>query len=263
MTEFTELMNSLQRDTGVWTVDVSDDWLQGRTVYGGLAAALCLESVQREIADLPPLRSAQFSFVGPAGGKLEIRPAVLRRGKSTVFVGADLIGDAGLATRATLCFGAARRSALTHRTIISPRPNAPLDCPNFFRNAPADLRFLQHIDGRLAGGHLPFSAAADPDMTLWLRHRDPTLRPSLASLLALADAPPPAVLALLDTAGPISTMTWAIDMLTEDIATNGGWWLVRAMAEAAADGYSSQAMTVWNAAGTPVMASRQNVAVYT
>jgi acyl-CoA thioesterase len=264
MTEFTELMGGLwPNSAGGWAVDVSDDWLQGRTVYGGLAAALCLEAAQRASADLPTLRSAQFSFVGPAAGPLQIRPSVLRKGKSTVFVGVDLVGEAGLATRATLCFGAARPSTLSYSMIVAPRPKAPDDCQNFFRNAPASLRFLQHIDGRLAGGHLPFSGAADADTTLWLRHRDPALRPSLTSLLALADAPPPAVMALLDAPAPISTMTWAIDMLAEEIATDQGWWLVRAVAEAAAGGYSSQAMTVWNAAGTPVMASRQNVAVFT
>jgi hypothetical protein len=62
--------------------------------------------------------------------------------------------------------------------------------------------------------------------------------------------------------GPISTMTWAIDMLTDTIATNDGWWMVRTTADAAAGGYSSQTMTVWNAAGQPVMASRQNVAMF-
>ena len=52
------------------------------------------------------------------------------------------------------------------------------------------------------------------------------------------------------------------DMLTDRIATTDGWWLVRNAAEQIGDGYSSQAMTVWNADGAPVMASRQNIAVF-
>jgi acyl-CoA thioesterase len=253
MTEFTELMTGLTRDNDAWKVGVSDDWLQGRTVYGGLAAALCAEAALREWPDLPPLRSAQFAFIGPASGPLQLRASVLRRGKSTVFAAVDLIGDAGLATRATLCFGAARASALAHVAIGSPAPRAPDDCPDFFRGAPPSLRFLEHI---------PFSGSDDPQMTLWLRHRDAAIQPSLVALLALADAPPPAASVMSTTPAPISTMTWSIDMLTDQIATDDGWWLIRNVAEQIASGYSSQAMTLWNASGRPIMASRQNIAVF-
>jgi acyl-CoA thioesterase len=263
MTEFTELLSNIKHANDAWTIDVSDDWQQGRTIYGGLAAALCLEATLREFPDLPPLRSAQFAFIGPATGELRISPSVLRKGKSTVFTGVDLFGDAELATRATLCFGAARDSALAHDAISAPAAKAPDQCPDFFQNAPPGLRFLAHIDGRAAAGSLPFSSAANPDTTLWLRHRDPVLKSSLVSLLALADAPPPAALAMADKpGGAISTMTWSIDMLTDAPDTNDGWWLVRTSADKVAGGYSSQSMTVWNAAGNPVMASRQNVAMF-
>jgi acyl-CoA thioesterase len=261
MTEFTELLGRVTQHGEAWTVDVSDDWLQGRTLYGGLSAALCLAGAQRSFSDLPPLRSAQFAFVGPASGQLQIRPALLRKGKSTLFCGVDVVGEAGLATRATFCFGAARPSAFAHTALASPPAKAPGDCPDFFRNAPPALRFLEHIEGRLVGGALPFSGSTDPRMTLWLRHREPLI-PSMVSLLALADAPPPAASAMSDKPAIISTMTWSIDMLTDTIATTDGWFLAHNAAERIGDGYSSQAMTVWDAKGAPVMASRQNVAVF-
>jgi len=260
--EFSELMNSVQRAGEVWAVHVSDDWLQGRTVYGGLAAALCLEAAQRQFPDLPPLRSAQFSFIGPADGQLTIAPILLRKGKSTVFAGVELHGDSGLATRATLCFGAARPSTVSLAASDAMPTKSPENCPSFFDNAPPGLRFLQHIEGRHAGGALPFSGAAEPMMILWLRHRDSALKPSMVSLLALADAPPPAIVATLTKPGIISTMTWSIDLLSDSIDTDGGWWLIRTASDAAADGYTSQIMTVWNARGRPVMASRQSVAVF-
>ena len=74
-----------------------DDWLQGRTAFGGLSAALCWEAAQRVGDALPPLRSAQFAFVGPAGGRLRIEPTLLRRGKSAAFYSVDLHGDDVLA----------------------------------------------------------------------------------------------------------------------------------------------------------------------
>ena len=262
MTDFTELMESLSPADDGWTVSVTDDWLQGRTVYGGLASALCLQGALKSFADLPPLRSAQIAFIGPASGALQIRPSVLRKGKSTVFAGVDLIGEAGLATRATFCFGAARASAFAHNAMPAPELKSPDDCPDFFRGAPETLRFLQHLEGRHVGGARPFSGATHPEMHLWLRHRTEAKTSPLVALLALADAPPPAASTMATAPSTISTMTWSIDMLTDRIETTNGWWLVRNAAEQIGDGYSSQAMTVWNADGAPMMASRQNIAVF-
>ena len=262
MTDFTELMHSLQPADDGFSVTVSDDWLQGRTVYGGLAAALCLQGALASFADLPPLRSAQIAFIGPATGALQMAPRVLRQGKSTVFVGVDLTGEAGLASRATFCFGAARASAFAHNVMIAPDVPAPESCRDFFRNAPPGLSFVPHFDGRFVGGALPFSGAEHPEMTLWLRHRSTAKASPLVALLALADAPPPAASAMATAPSPISTMTWSVDLLTDRIETTDGWWLLRTCAEQIGDGYSSQAMTAWNASGTAVMVARQNIAVF-
>ncbi len=119
MIDFTALMASMAADGETSSVTATEDWLQGRTIYGGLTAAFCLESVAQHFDELPPLRSAQFSFVGPASGTVMIRPTILRRGKSTVFVGVDLFGEAGLATRATLCYGMARPSSVAYSSSSS------------------------------------------------------------------------------------------------------------------------------------------------
>src|ERR1700675_4777312 len=125
MTKFSELMDGIRREGDAWTAAVSDDWLQGRTLFGGLSGALCLEAAKREFSDLPPLRSAQFSLTGPAAGPITIRPTLLRRGKSTAFVCADLSGDSGLAMRATFCFTNPRASAYSHEAIPAPAVKRP------------------------------------------------------------------------------------------------------------------------------------------
>jgi hypothetical protein len=71
---------SARHGTGRHRITLPADWLQGRTAYGGLSAALCLQATVRSHADLPPLRSAQFCFIGPATGELDIAAAVLRQG---------------------------------------------------------------------------------------------------------------------------------------------------------------------------------------
>ncbi len=262
MTGFAGLMGSLARKGDAWTVSVGDDWLQGRTLYGGLSSALCYEAATRQFADLPPLRAAQFAFVGPASGALTIRVEEMRRGKSTAFIDVDLIGEAGLATRAILCFGAARASRVTHSAVPQLAVPPPDKSTTFFGDAKPPLNFMQHFEWRCAGGNMPLSRASDPTMLLWLRHRDTATKPSVGSLLALADAPPPAAIVLCETFAPISTMTWSIDLHSDTIATDDGWFLVRTAADTVVDGYSGQAMTVWNAAGAPLMSSRQSVAVF-
>ncbi len=261
MTEFSDLLGAIVREDDAFTITVSDDWLQGRTLYGGLGGALCLESALRFVPDLPLLRSAQLSFIGPATGRLTLRPSILRQGKSTTYVGVDLFGEAGLATRAIFCFGAARRSAIQHAAARAPDVKPPDECPNFFRSAPKTLSFVSHFDGRLAAGNMPLSGG-DPTMTLWLRHRDPVPASSIVPLVALADAPPPAAIILFKEFGIISTMTWTLDVLADDLNTDDGWWLLRTSADHAAQGYSGQTMHIWNARGAPIIAARQNIAVF-
>lgn len=261
-TSFLKLLQALRETAERPRVTVPEDWLQGRTVYGGLAAALCLEACQLAIPGPPPLRAAQFAFVGPASGRLEFDCTTLRRGKSTVFAGVDLTTHHGLATRAIFCFGSARSSVLSYANLVAPEVADANDCAPFFAALPAVLSFAQHFEWRFAGGARPLTADAEPDMLLWVRHRDNELMPSMASLLALADAPPPAAMVRFAAPALISTMTWSLEVLDDTVATQDGWWLIRTSAQTIRDGYSSQAMTVWNTRRMPVLAARQSVAVF-
>ena len=86
--------------------------------------------------------------------------------------------------------------------------------------------------------------------------------PVVVGLAALADALPPAAMASFSEVAPISTMTWMFDVLDDDPRTEDGWWLSQSVAEHSGDGYSSQAMRVWNRAGQPIVVGRQNVAIF-
>jgi acyl-CoA thioesterase len=261
LTPFSALTAAMQADQGQHTVTLPSDWLQGRTAYGGLSAALCLEATQRSVPNLPPLRSAQFCFVGPANGPLALKAEVLRQGKSTVLVGTDLTGDSGLAVRSTLCFGAGRASAHNHQTLPMPQVPGPEACPAYY-DWPQKPNFMHHFDGRLALGAMPRTPGAQPTMTVWLRHHDAGDESSLVRLLALADALPPAALVLSTEPMPISTMTWSIDMLDAQPFSTTGWWLVQATADTSCEGYSAQSTVIWNPDGKPVLLARQNVAIF-
>ncbi|MCF4167668.1 thioesterase family protein [Zavarzinia compransoris] len=261
MTSFTEFLAALAPIEGGLGVTATDDWLQGRTLYGGASAALCLEAALRLIDGLPPLRAAQFAFIGPGAGALEIRPSVLRRGKSMAFVGVDLSGEAGLATRALLSFGTARDSAVAFDGLPMPAAPDPATCTDFFRGGPRP-NFAHQFEMLDAGGGVPFSMGERPEYKLWLRHEDRAAAADLTALVAMADAPPPAAMVRFPAFGPISTVTWSMEILNDPPAGGDGWCLMVSRAETMAAGYSAQAMYLWAADGTPLMAARQSVAIF-
>ncbi|ALL14020.1 thioesterase family protein [Caulobacter henricii] len=259
MTTYTDLIAGMTATATGHGAHVTDDWKQGRTTYGGLSAALCLEAALRTLPDAPPLRSGQFAFIGPAAGELAIETKVLRQGKSTLFVGVDLVGEQGLATRAILTFGAARESLVAHSDLPCPVVAPPADCEFFFPPG-SGPGFSGQFEVRMAGGTRPLSGQP-PEYLLWIRHRDPTAR-SLAALIALADTPPPPAMALFPKFGPISTMTWSLDVVGLPAEDDDGWRLLRSTAETIGDGYSTQDMMLWDQGGRPLIAARQNVAVF-
>ncbi len=255
--DFSELLAAMTPAAGGFAATIPENWMQGRTTYGGLTAALCLEAVLRAHPDLPPLRSAQVSSIGPAGGSVVVRPEILRRGKSVAFVGADLATDAGLATRAVFAFGAPRNPAVS--ASFMPPPDFPP--PEQIREPRKDRMppFARNFDMRYLTGGKPFSGSSDCDLFLWVKHADDRAT-SLPALLALADMPPPAIFPAMPNVGPISTINWGVNFVG-DIAPTGGWFLMETRAETAADGYTSQDMFVWKD-GMPVMAGRQSVAIF-
>jgi acyl-CoA thioesterase len=260
-TLFSDLVASLAPTEAGWAVTATDDWRQGRTLYGGISAALCLAAAQRTFPETPPLRSAQISFIGPAVGPVELRPALLRQGKSAAFVGCDLLSDGQIGTRAVFCFGGVRPSAYARSAPPAPQDIPPPDeCEAYF-STDAGPAFRRHFDLRLARGGRPYSGA-EPDIWLWARHTDTAAPADAVALLALADAPPPAAMSEFSAMALISSMTWMVDVLDAAGMATPGWKLLRSTAETNAEGYSAQAMTIWGEDGRALVAGRQSVAVF-
>ena len=101
-----------------------------------------------------------------------------------------------------------------------------------------------------------------PEMTVWLRHHFHRDEHTVVDLLALADALPPAFFVLIPEPVPISTVTWSIDFLEDYPLDSNGWWLVQSTAESAANGFSTQAISIWTPDGKLVANARQNIAVF-
>lgn len=260
MTSLTKLLSSMEREGDTFLITPTEDWTQGRTVYGGLSLALAAHATRLAFPDLPPLRSAQAAFTGAASGALKITPTLLNAGKSSAFVSVDIHSDSGIALRATLCFGKPRTSTIQFQTL--PMPTVPQwnECPEFFGNG-VSPGFSVQFESRLAGKDALVSSSSSADLMAWFRHRDLSVGDSEVGLLAMADAPPTSAMLMMSEPAPISTMTWSIDVLNEAFS-NCEWHLVRSVGEFIGDGYCSQAMTLWDSNGRPLLIGRQTVAIY-
>lgn len=260
MSSLTDLLASLRREGDTFFVTPTADWTQGRTIYGGLSLALAVQAARLAFPDLPPLRSAQAAFTGAASGMLEIAPQQISVGKSSAFIAVDIRTEAGTALRSTLCFGKQRTSTLQFQQLPMPTVPQHSDCPEFFGNG---LRpgFSVQFDSRLAGQAGLVTGSSSANLVAWFRHRDRSVSNSEVGLLALADAPPPSAMLMLTEPAPISTMTWSIDVLS-DVFSTSEWHLVQSLGESIGDGYCSQAMTVWDDSGRPLLIGRQIVAIY-
>ena len=255
MTPIADLIAGAERVEGGFTLTIPTDWLQGRTSYGGLSAALALQAALEQVSDLPPLRSAQVSFIGPLSGLVEVRATQLRRGRNAAFVQADVVGEAGLGLRATFVFMAELTSTIAHDTA----PRAPISPP------PSDAKTYIGPDNFFTGNFEFVDVRDGIGPAEWLRWGRLRARAGLhpmVELMAMGDALPPAAFKLLDAPKPVSSLNWIVNVLTSAPATTDGWWLLNANCDRAVDGFSSQDMTLWNAAGEPVARGMQGVAIF-
>ena len=260
MASLGEIVDGLVEEAGGFAIDTPDDWAQGRTLYGGMTAALCAASVARAVPALPPLRSSQFTFVGPASGRLLFRPTLLRQGRSVTILSVQCEGVEGLAAQAIFAYGGARESEVRYDTPPFPAVRTPDECDPFFKPGGSQPGFAKNFEIRREAGALPRSNDPEPVFCAWVRLREPTGVDPIFALFALGDSLPPAAMVQFTAPGPISTLTWSLDFQPPVPPT--GWCLVRSTGEQAQDGYSLQGMEIWNREGRRIAAGRQVVSVF-
>ncbi len=249
MTPLAQILATAGRKT------IPSDWMQGRTAYGGLSAALALQAALEVEPDLPPLRSAQVAFIGPLAGEVTVTATCLRRGRNAAFLQSDVASEAGLGLRATFVFMAPLPSAVSHDAaaraqVAPPSPDAGL---------------YTGPDGFFTGNFnfLDLKQGGDAEWLRWARLREPAGLDPFVELMAIGDALPPAAYKLVaDRKVPLSSLNWQINFQTAEPATQDGWWLLHASADTARDGYSTQRMQIWNAAGEPIAEAMQGVAIF-
>lgn len=261
MVSFAELLACAEVLGGGLAIDVPETWLQGRTAYGGFSSALALAVAQNVGGEgLPPLRSAQLAMMAPVNGRVEVHARVARAGRNATWIAAEIVGEKGLAFTASFVFMGAVESTLHLNERPVPEglvPAGDAATVNYTRHTPAFL--ANNFEARHA---VPAAGGKRPDLCRWVRLTDGEALDPMVALLLIGDALPPGVMPMLPAMVPISTMHWQVNLLSPVPATRDGWWLLRSVGDYAEKGCSSQRMAIWNAAGEPVMAGMQSVALF-
>ena len=261
-TPLSELMKRCVAATGAAAIDaVGDDWMQGRSVFGGLQAAVALQAM-RTLVPAVPLRTLQITFIAPVGAtELRALARVLRTGKSATHIEARLGSESDTLAVAVGVFGSARDSIVR---LDPPAANPPPATPPVQVPYRAGVwpNFIQQFDMALLAGALPFSGTHIDRIVYRLGLRD-SGRTSEAHLLAFADLMPPVALSWMPGVVPGSSLTWMLEILDDGFTTQPlQGWRVDAVMSSARDGYTGQTTTIYAPDGKVVALSRQSMVVF-
>lgn len=236
------------------------DWMQGRTLYGGASSLVAYTAAIRAFPDLPRLRSAQVSFIGPVGADLKLETKIIRAGRNVTQVGSYIYGpDDGMVLSAQFIFGAARTANALHNMAVLPDfPTLSAEEDVYFSaNAPAFV--AKNYEVRRCVGP---SDKSIPQIRRWIRLKERNGLDAMSELVLIGDTLPPGAMRAMQRMGPLSSVNWSFNVIDANCKSDDGWWLAETTSEWADEGYSSERLRLWNPAGTQALSGMQSVAIF-
>jgi acyl-CoA thioesterase len=254
----TALLAPITAEPGPVHLPAANDWMQGRTLYGGASALIAYTAAARHFPELPPLRSAQIAFVAPVGDTFETRVEMVRQGRNVTQVRSELLVDGKVALSAFLVFGTEREpNALHPAPTADPWPGSPEE--NEALPPPKEKHFIANYEIRRAQDS---SGPGEPVVRRWFRLREDAELDPVSLLILIGDTLPPGSMRAMQRRGPLSSINWTLNILNPQASTRDGWWLAETASDHADHGYSSERLRLWNAEGELVMAGMQAAAIF-
>ncbi|STZ76596.1 acyl-CoA thioesterase [Bergeriella denitrificans] len=248
------------------SVTPGEAWSQGRSLFGGLTAALMLAKLQHILDSPRRLRSLTVYFVGPVDARepVYLEARILRVGKSVLQGEVHLLQEGGVRAVLLAAYGEARHSAARHTTLLpAPQWQPPQNLSRKQDLNGLELPFLRDLDLRWAEGAEAFSGAEQASFGAYTRLRNQSGAFTLPHLLVLADGFPPAPSVLLNRIAPMSSLTWTLELLHElENISMDDFWQYRVETDHAAEGYGHTEAKMWDAHGNLTLISRQTVTVF-
>jgi|GEM_PF-27484 len=259
-TTFASLLDRAGNSSESSSLIVPKDWMQGRAGYGGLIGALALKAMRARVPEERKVRSLQVAFVGPVGpAPFSIQTDLLRSGRSVTTIEAKVIQEGDICSTVVGSFGGDRTSAVQLGPADRPQmpePEAALELPYIEGLTPA---FTRHFAYRWALGDLPYTGKGGREIGGWIQFREDTDCLTEEWLVALADAWPIPVLAMLTEPAAASTLTWELGFvhLNRDTCSMNEWWAYHSRVDSSERGYVHEQSTVWDPDGRLAVYSRQ------
>lgn len=244
---------------------IPKSWSQGRTVFGGISAAMIYQAIASQITDGRVLRAYTTSFVGPlqVDVPFTIDVTCLRTGKNVSYFSAQIVQNQKVSVFVQACFGQGRKSKIQVENTDTHNMDLPLKAKFIPLIPKVTPKFFQHFELAIQKGGMPFLGHKDCAYHGFIRYKKSPKQISDAHLIAMIDAWPPATLQQLRWPAPASTVSWNIEFLHPHREVEGSdWFAYKAETRQAGNGYSHTEATIWNKHNDVIALSRQTVAVF-
>jgi len=205
---FDELMTVAKRDG---TLSAPASWSQGRTVFGGLSAALLCDAMSANIDEGRRLRYLKTAFLKPltADKPFEILAEQDSSGRTLTTCSGQIVQDGAVRVAAQANFVTPLESTLEITPFVAPQLKAPGSEGALHMRGPQLPVFTQHFDFHAVTEGLPFQGHEVPELGGWMRFEDPPSAFHKPHLVCLIDTWPPAAVPYMTRMAPLSTISCA------------------------------------------------------
>lgn len=269
ITPLAQVLDHRQREGQRVSFRITEDWQQGRTMFGGVLSVMAVQAMRDICGSDWPLRALQTNFVGPVSpGLVHVDVTLLRQGKNIRQVKAQILqanaeGMEQIAGILLGSFGVGRESVLPSlrppQVAVANAVETSYPWPFIPGMTPP---FTRHLEFRHAEGGVPFSGDDSWHSRTYVRLLDNAGIDTELQAIILADAGPTPALAQLRGYTPASSVSWALELRPVNIGQRDGHWRMDKDALAVGEGFVNEKTTLWTPCGQLAALGYQVVAVY-
>jgi acyl-CoA thioesterase len=243
---------------------VDASWVQGRGIYGGIAAAILVRALEAEASKGQRVVRITTSFCAPlAAGPCCVEVDVVRAGRNVATMRASLWND-GASTPATTCLATLARprepSGLRYRGLVMPEVLPP----EALEDGPEELYvpvFAERFSLRQCVGPVPFSGKDSARVGGWCRLRE-DVPVDTALVVAILDAWPPAAVARATSKCAVASLEMSVHILEPlPRPAPDAWLFYDATSDHAEHGLADERAVLFDRTGTAIATAHQLVAL--
>jgi acyl-CoA thioesterase len=242
----------------------SEQWSQGRSAFGGIAAAFATTAMRKILGSPQQIRSLMVSFVAPLPpGEFIVEPQIIRQGRNVTQASANVISNGQICLQALAAFGNSREGLIVPANEgFNPTPREQgISFESQVKRMPS---FLKFFEGSWVDGGRPFAGKLSRKLNMWVRHRADLSHFPTEEIVTLADIPPPVILTQFDTPPvPSASLSWSLEFVEAPESIETEWFYLEFTLEAAANGYTQQSGKIFDESGRLVALTRQCMVYFT